>query len=193
MKRSVVGFDRVVVLLAGLVLLAVGAATAAWGAGRLDEVWTAAPQELQLKTATDAFAASWWPWAAGAAGVVFVLLALWWLAAHVPRRGAGTVSLPGTSRTGRLLIDPSAPAAVAAEVLAEAPGVRSSRGRVVRDRGRLVVELKATVEPDADLTAVVAATDAVTGDLAHVLGRDDARARVHLVVARSARHERRVH
>lgn len=192
MKRSVVGLDRVVVLLAGLVLLVVAAATAAWGLGRLNDVWPAAPQELQLKTATDAFAASWWPWASGGAGVLLVVLALWWLAAHLPRRGTGPVTLPGTSRSSRLLIDPSAPAAVAADVLAEAPGVRSTRGRVIRDRGSLVVELKATVEPDADLASVVAAADAVTGDLAHVMGRDDARARVHLSVARNGHRGRRV-
>ncbi|NIZ93341.1 hypothetical protein [Kineococcus rubinsiae] len=192
MSRSVVGLDRVLTLLAGLLVVAAGAAVAAWGGGWLVQVWAAAPRTLQLRTASDAFSASWWPWAAGAAGVVAALLALWWLLAHVPRNRVGDLPLRGSGRGGRLALDPSGAAATAADVLAATPGVRSASSRVVRERGSLVVDVSATVEPTADLTAVVVAADAVTADLRQVLGRDDTRARVRLGVARRARRQRRV-
>ncbi|PRY15373.1 hypothetical protein [Kineococcus rhizosphaerae] len=193
MSRSVLGLDRVLAVLAALLLIVAGAATAAWGAGELDRVWAASPQRLNLQTASDVLATAWWPWVAGLVGVVLAVLAVWWLLAHIPRRGVPSLPLPGTARTGRLSIAPDAPVEVAADVLAETPGIRSARGRVLRDRGRLVVALDATVEPDADLLDVVAATDTVSAQLAEVLGRDDARARVRLRVARHARHQTRVH
>lgn len=193
MGRAVLGLNRLLAVLAGLVLLILGLAAAAWGAGWLVKVWTSAPQTLQLKSASDTFAMAWWPWAAGIAGAVFILLGLWWLLAHLPHRGVGMLALPGSGKEGRLLIDPAGAASTAADVLGETPGVRSSSSRVLRDRGQLVVELKATVEPTADLTSVVTATDAVSADLQQVLGRDDARARVRLAVARRARNTSRVH
>ena len=192
MGRAVLGLDRLAAFVVGLVLLVVGLAAAAWGAGWLVRVWSAAPQQLTLQTATDTFATSWWPWAAGIAGALFVLLALWWLLAHLPRRGVGELSLKGSGGSGRLTVDPAGVAATAADVLADTPGVRSASSRVLRDRGQLVVAVKATVEPDADLQRVVEATDEVATDLAQVLGRDDARARVQLVVARRARRQTRV-
>ncbi|NAZ87477.1 hypothetical protein [Kineococcus indalonis] len=191
MSRSVLALDRLAALLLGLVLLVVGLAAAAWYPGWLARPWPGVPQRVRTGAAGDVLAAAWWPWAAGGAGVVLVLLALWWLLAHLPRRGVGALALPGSTRGARLLIEPDGAADTAAEVLARAPGVRSASARVLHERGRLVVALKATVEPDADLAEVVSAADAVTGDLAHVLGRADARARVRLEVARSARHRPR--
>lgn len=192
MGRGVLALDRLLALLAGVVLLVIGVATAAWGAGWLDSVWKASPQTLQLQTATDTFAQAWWPWAAGIAGAVFILLGLWWLLAHLPRTGVGSLTLPGSNKSGRLLIDPAGAASTAADVLAETPGIRSTSSRVLRDRGQLVVAVKATVEPTADLSSVVAATDDVSAQLRQVLGRDDARARVRLVVARHQRRQTRV-
>ncbi|MGI4895322.1 MAG: hypothetical protein ACRYF3_09435 [Janthinobacterium lividum] len=192
MSRAVLGLDRFMAFVAGLVLIVVGLAAAAWGAGWLDKVWSSAPQTLQLKTASDAFAESWWPWVAGIGGGVFILLALWWLLSHLPRRGVGPLTLPGSGKSGRLTVDPSGTAAIAADVLAETPGVRSASSRVLRDRGQLVVAVKATIEPTADLASVVSATDEVAADLRKVLGRDDARARFQLGVARHGRQQSRV-
>ncbi|WP_328291472.1 alkaline shock response membrane anchor protein AmaP [Kineococcus sp. NBC_00420] len=192
MGRAVLGLNRFLALVLGLVLIVMGVAMVAWAAGWLVKVWSAAPKTLTLKTATDAFTMAWWPWAAGIAGAIFILLAVWWLLAHLPRRGVGVLSLPGSSKSGRLLIDPAGAASTAADVLAETSGVRSASSRVLRDRGQLVVALKAVVEPTADLRSVVTATDEVAADLAQVLGREDARARVQLGVARRARHQSRV-
>jgi hypothetical protein len=82
------------------------------------------------------------------------------------------------------VVDPGPAVATAAEVLADDPMIRSAKGAVLADRGELVVRLRATVDPDADLGAVVDACDAVLADLAHVLPADQLRSRVELSVLR---------
>ncbi len=193
MRRSVLGLDRVMAVLIGLILLVFGIAIAAWYNGNLRRLFPEFPKKLSTDKASDLANTSWWPWAAGAAGVILVILGLWWLIAHLPRRGVGLLVLPGSGRTGRLRVDPSGPASTAAEVLADAPGVRSAHSSVRRDRGQLIVGLSATMDPRADLGEVIAATDAVATDLNAVLGRDDARARILLSVARRAKTQPRVH
>ncbi|MFI5937904.1 hypothetical protein [Actinoplanes sp. NPDC051494] len=192
MRRSVLGLDRALAILLGLTLFVIGVGAAAWYNGWLRRLWPRFPEEVSTQKTSDLLNTDWWPWAGGAAGALFVLLGLWWLIAHLPRRGVGTLVLPGSGRPGRLRIDPSGVATTAAEVLADTPGIRNVTGKVIRDRGELVVTLTATIDPRADLTDVVAATDAVAGDLNTVLGRDDARARIHLSVARRARAQPRV-
>lgn len=192
MKRSVLALDRVLLLLLGLVLLVAGAAAAAWGLGRLDDVWAGAPDELSTGPVTDALGAPWWGWAALGGGVLLGLLALWWVLAHRPHHAVGPLRLPGSDRSGQLTLDGSAAAGAAADALARTPGVRSARGRTITDRGELVADLHLVVEPDADLRPVAAATDAATADLAAVLGRSDVRSRVTMTVARTARAQPRV-
>lgn len=192
MKRSVLGLDRLLILLLALVLLAVGVATVAWGAGWLVQVWPGSPEELSTTPVTDVLGASWWGWVALAGGVVLGLLAIWWLVAHRTHHSIGPLRLPGSDRTGALTLDGSAAVGAAADVVERTRGVRSAKGKTIADRGQLVADLHLTVEPDADLRAVTAATDAAMADLAGVLGRDDVRARVTLDVARSARQQTRV-
>lgn len=192
MRRSVLGLDRVAAVLLGLVLLTAGIVIAGWYNGTLRHLWPAVPKKLSTAGAGDVFSTGWWPWAAGAAGALAVLLGLWWLISHLPRRGVGLLVLPGSGKTGRLLVDPAGTAATAAEILADTPGIRSASGKVLRDRGELVVALTGVIDPRADLAEVVAATDAVATDLQAVLGRDDARARIRLSVARRARTQPRV-
>jgi hypothetical protein len=187
MRRSVIGLDRFLAIVAGLCLLVVGAAAIGWYAGWLVDVWPATPKRLSTAGAADVLDMSWWPWAAVGAGIPAVILGLWWLIAHLPRRGVGMLVLPGSGKTGRLLVDPAGPANAAADTLADTPGIRAARSKVLRDRGELVVAITGTVDPSADLSDVAAAADAVTTDLQAVLGRDDARARVQLSVARRHR------
>ncbi|MFB9376664.1 hypothetical protein ACFFKU_04375 [Kineococcus gynurae] len=196
MSRSVIGLDRVLALLLGLVLLAGGAAVAVFGAGAARTLWAQAPDRISLgRGVVEAPSAGWWFGASAAFAVVAVVLGLWWLLAHLPRRGVSTLTLstPGdASGAGRLHLDAAAPVEVAAEVLAETPGVRSARGSVITDRGELVYRLRAVVDPAADLAEVARSVEAVTADLATCVGRDDARSRVELSVARRAANPRRV-
>ncbi|WP_369054241.1 hypothetical protein [Kineococcus terrestris] len=187
MSRKVLGLDRLVAVLLGLVLVAAGAAAVAWYAGWLAQLLPGTPERLSTGPVADAVAAGWFAGACAAAAVVLALLALWWLIAHVPRRGAPAVSLPGSRDGDRLVLEADAPADAAAEALAAAPGVRSASGRTVVDRGRLVVELRAVVEPSADLEEVGRAADEVSRQLRTVVGRGDVAGRVRLSVARGDR------
>ncbi|GAA1639158.1 hypothetical protein [Georgenia ruanii] len=186
MSRGVLAVDRVVAFLLGLVLLLAGLAAIAWGAGRLYLVWPAVPAVLRLRALRAAVELGWWAPTVAVAGVVAVALGLWWLLAHLPRRGVGTLALPGAGGGG-LRLDPDAAVAAAADALAQAPGVRSASGSMRDDRGELVALLDATIEPTADLGAVVAAAEQVSAELGHVLSLPAARCRVELSVARRGR------
>jgi len=183
MRRSVLAFDRVALLLLGLVLLVVGVAAVGWQLGFLGDVWPDVPSSVAVDT-TQVTEASSYAALAGVVGVLLVLLGLWWLLAHLPRRSVGSLRLPAGEQAGRLVVDPGPAVATAAEVLADDPLVRSARGAVLADRGELVVRLRATVDPDSDLDAVVAACDRVLADLAHVLPAEQLRSRVELSVLR---------
>jgi hypothetical protein len=183
MRRSVLAFDRVVVLLLGLVLVAVGVAAVGWQTGFLTSLWSDAPDELAVDSAQVTEGSSY-ALLAGLVGAALVLLGLWWLLAHLPRRSVGALRLPSGDAPGRLVVEPGPAVATAAEVLADDPLIRSARGAVLADRGESVVRLRATVDPDTDLATVVAACDRVLADLAHVLPADRLRSRVELSVLR---------
>jgi len=183
MRRSVLAFDRVVVLLLGLVLIAIGVAAVGWQTGFLESVWDDVPDELAVDS-SQVTQGSTYALLAGVVGAALVVLGLWWLLAHLPRRSVGSLRLPSGEQPGRLVVEPGPAVATAAEVLADDPMIRASRGAVLADRGERVVRLRATVDPDADLSEVVAACDRVLADLAHVLPADQLRSRVELSVLR---------
>ncbi|GAB3838849.1 hypothetical protein [Kribbella italica] len=180
MRRGLIAFDRFAGLIIAVVLIAAGAAALGW---RYDQIPDAG-NRLEIAGLTDLPQMSWWPWATGAGGVLLVVLGLTWLARHLPRRGTGQLRLAGSDDTGRLTTDANSAAATAGKVLAQTPGVRDGSGRVVLDRGQLVAELTATLEPGADLDAVRAAAELASSELGQVIGRDDLYHRVELRVAR---------
>ncbi|KQR17608.1 hypothetical protein [Cellulomonas sp. Leaf334] len=183
MRRSVLAFDRVLVLLLGLLLIVVGVAAVGWQTGFLASVWPDVPDEVAVDSAQVTEASSF-AVLAGLVGGALVVIGVWWLLAHVPRRSVGSLRLPSGEQPGRLVVDPGPAVSTAADVLADDPLVRSARGAVLDDRGELVVRLRATVDPDADLGSVVAACDRVLVDLAHVLPAEQLRSRVELSVLR---------
>ncbi|WP_432522634.1 hypothetical protein [Kineococcus sp. SYSU DK006] len=192
MSRAVLAVDRLVAVVLGLLLAAGGLAAMAWWSGDLARVLPSAGEGSRLVTggAGELPEQSWYPAAAAGAALVLGVLALWWLLAHLPRRGAGQLLLPGSGPTGSLRAEADAPARAAADVLAAVPGVRSASGRVVTDRGHLVAELTATVEPGADLAEAAAQAQAVQEQLLGVLGRPDVSGRTRLTVARADRADR---
>ncbi|WP_432544014.1 hypothetical protein [Kineococcus sp. SYSU DK002] len=190
MKRSVLAVDRLVAVVLGVVLVAAGVLAAAWGSGQLTRWWPQAPDRLDLGAARDAVDAGWFGAACAGFALVTAVLAVWWLLAHVPRQGVKTLGLTGSGPAGQLRLSADGPADAAAEELALTPGVRSAGGRTIDDRGELVVELRALVEPTADLAVVARAAEEVSTQLRGVLGREDARGRVRLSVARNDRSQR---
>jgi hypothetical protein len=191
MRRSVLALDRVVVLLLGLVLVVLGVAAVGWQTGFLADLWPDVPDTVQVDTGSVTTDPAY-PALAGAVGVVLVVLGVWWLLAHLPRRSVGALRLPAGDAPGRLEVDPGPAVATAAEVLSDDPVIRSAGGAVLADRGERVVRLRATVDPATDLHAAVAACDRVLADLAGVLPADQLRSRVELSVLRRGQTEARV-
>ncbi|WBQ03883.1 hypothetical protein [Kribbella sp. CA-293567] len=183
MRRGLITFDRLAALVIAVVLIAAGAAALAWRYDLIPD----ATDRLEINGLSDLPAMAWWPWATGAGGVLLVLLGLTWLARHLPRRGTGQLRLAGSDATGRLTADASAAADTAGQVLAQTAGVRHGSGRIVLDRGQLVAELTATLEPGADLDAVRAAAEHTGQQLHQVIGRDDLYHRIELRVARNSK------
>ena len=163
MKRATASVDRTSTAVVGLALIALGGGAVAWERGKFS-----GRERLDAAFVDTAIDAGWWPWALGAAAIVLVLLGLWWLLAHLPRRSVGTVSFAATADTdvdGRLSVDLGSAARSAAKSLAAHDGVVSATGRSVSDRGQRVVEITATLDP------AVTTLDKVTGAAAQT--RDD--------------------
>ncbi|GAB3920196.1 hypothetical protein GCM10029976_099020 [Kribbella albertanoniae] len=179
MRRGVIALDRVAGTVVALGLLLAGGAMLAWRYGELpsDRI-TAGPWSAPTT-------AEWWPWATGAGGVVAILLGLWWLARHLPRRVGGRFALPGGDRSGRLTADAHSAVDAAAQALARTPGIRDGSGQVVADRGQLVAELTCTIEPTADLDTVHSAAVRTAAELATVVALPTIHTRVRLRVART--------
>ncbi len=181
LSRSGVGADRVVLAVAGLAGVALGAGYLLDRAGVVD-----VRANLVLRPAALAADEPWWPWAVGVAAVVLLLLGLRWAVAHVPVGRQGPVALRGGDSSGRLRADLGSVADAAADRLSGAWGVASASGRCVAERGRPTVVLAVSMSPQASPAALQPALDAVLAELAAVAG-EDVPVRVEVTVARSAR------
>src|SRR3954449_11670522 len=188
MTRRTVAVDRVLVLLAGLVLIAVGVGAVLWRQGWLPG---AKARFVLASGVADAPVQSWWAEALALAGIVLVALALWWLLSHLKRSRPTRLGLPGTSAQGRLSYDVGAVADAAARSLGSQPDVTSVRSATVYAGGRPVIDLKATTSARAD----VAGIERVVAAVAHQLSTatdDTVRLRVRVDVRRRAPNPRRV-
>ncbi len=188
MTRTTWAVDRLVTVLVGLLLVGVGVLAVVWRY----EWWSVLATRTDTSAAISATERAWWPWALLALGVVLCLAGLRWLFAHLPAPAGAPLNLRGTSKQGRLSFDAGRVAATAAEELAASAGVRSARGRIKRDRGQLLVDIRATTEVGTDLGQVAAAVDRVVGDVARVTGREDLYSRVHLSISKSESRSSRV-
>lgn len=188
MTRRTVAVDRLLVLLAGLVLVAAGVGAALWQLGRLPG---ATDRFVLASGVADAPRQGWWAWALGAAGLVLLAAALWWLLSHLTRHRPTRMGLPGSSAQGRLSYDVSAVADAAARSLGTQPDVTSVRSTTAYAGGQPLVELKATTSARADVTSIERAVADVASQLATATD-DRVRLRVRVVVGRRAPAPRRV-
>jgi len=184
--------DRVATLAAGLVLIGVGAAAFVWDRG-LGLNWPDHPDAGRVLTF---LRSDWVPWVAGVGGVIVVVVALIWLVAHVSRRRVHTLpvdasdpavadrSATADAAAAAPVIDVGAVASAAAAELARRPDVVKVRGKAIRDRGQVVVELAPTLSAQADLAAVTAAAEHAAASVHSALGRDDVHVRVAARVKR---------
>lgn len=186
-SRTTLAVDRIATLIMAAVLIAGGALGVWWWTGDSSLAARSSTAPVQDLVATD-----WWPWASAVVGVLLILMGLRWLAAHVARTKVTRLNLTGSGAAGMLGVDAGRVASAAADAFADTLGVRSAKGRVNRDRGQIVAQIDATIEPEADLSTIAEQADLVSAQLAHVLGRNDLRCSVQLTVARHGRPTDRV-
>jgi len=181
-SRTTLVLDRFALLILALVLIAGGALGVWWWTGDSSLAARSDTTAVQDLVATD-----WWPWASAAVGVLLILVGVRWMAAHVSRTKVKQLNLKGSGSAGKLGVDGTKVAGAAADAIADTVGVRSAKGRINRDRGQIVAEINATIEPEADLAVVAEQADLVSAQLVQVLGRNDLRCSVQLTVARNGR------
>uniref|UniRef100_UPI003B3AB89D hypothetical protein n=1 Tax=Pseudactinotalea sp. TaxID=1926260 RepID=UPI003B3AB89D len=143
-ERRTAATDRATLIVLGLVLVAAGGATAAWQLG----AFGAAPEFTEEHDRL--IGQPWWPAVAIVAGVVLVLVGVWWLLRHRPGGSVTRLALPGSSFTTRLRVRPDAAVSAANEALLRVPDVRSSRLRLVLRRGAIEVHGSVVAARDAD-------------------------------------------
>ena len=191
MKRATASLDRTSTAVVGLALIALGGGAIAWQRGKFP-----GRERIDAAFVDTTVDAGWWPWALGAAAIDLVLLGLWWLLAHLPRRSVGTVafaSTPDSDVDGRLSVDLTTAAKSAAKSLADHPGVVSASGRSVSDRGERVVEISATLDPAVtSLDAVSAAAAQTRNDIVTSLDGTPAAVRILLQCGKSRKQSARV-
>jgi hypothetical protein len=185
MSRRLGFLDRFAGLVVGVVLLVVGVALGSWALGELERFDSVPSDASGAAGLMDLADASWWPWASAGAGVLLLVLALAWLAAHLGRGRVGSLSLR-TGRPGRVSVDASSVARAAADTLEQDPEVQGASAHLRRERGHLVLDLRARVEPSADLGRVGDAMSLTLAQASRVLGRSDVQFRGRIQVARSA-------
>lgn len=189
MNPRTFALDRVLVILAALTLILGGAWVFAWAARLLPAGW-ADPEGFRLGLPEAWTGSAWWPWALLLGGLAAALLGLSWLGAHFRGGSVGRLALPGDGRGGRLVMGAGTLAGGAADALRAHPDVTGASGRVVAEGRRLVLDLTATVRPEADLAAVGRACDDVAAHALRTSGREDLACRVRVKVARRARSAR---
>jgi hypothetical protein len=190
-KRATASVDRTSTAVVGLALIALGGGAIAWERGQFP-----GRERLDAAFVDTAVDAGWWPWALGAAAIVLVLLGLWWLLAHLPRRSVGTVAFASTADAdvdGRLSVDLGTAARSAAKSLAAHEGVVSATGRSVSDRGQRVVEITATLDPAVtSLDKVASAAAQTRNDIVTSLDGTPAAVRILLQCGKSRKQVVRV-
>jgi len=192
-RRRVVGADRALLTLLGLVLLVAGVGLVALASGWMPAgAGMPGPGDgIDVPAMAAAPDARWWPAACAVAAVVLVVVGVWWLLAHRPGPRTTAMPLPG-SRTGdRLRVVPDAVTRAATAELEDDPRIRSGALGLAEEQGRLVLVGRVRVAPRTDVQAVGTLVDDVAHRTAQVLGRDLS-GRVHLAVARRGAAERHV-
>jgi len=164
MTRTAVTFDRIAAVVAGLALVALGAALAVWTTNSVPNL----PRRIAISGLHSATGTGWWPFALAGAGVLLVVVALRWLFAHTP--AAKVKDLPlRRDDAGSITVDLGEVATAAAETLKQNLDVASASGKAVIDRGTRTVDLTVTTTATPRSDRLIPTIDAVCAQIAGVL------------------------
>lgn len=150
MTRGLRAWNRVAALVVGLALVAVGGGAVAWWHGDLTRWWPGAPERVEVSGLTPP-TDGWWGWALLGAGVVLVVLGLWWLLAHLRGTRLSTFRLAGSDARGTLSLTMGPAVDHFRSLVKPLPRVTGCRATVVTERHRPVLVATVQAAPDADL------------------------------------------
>lgn len=189
MNRAIVGLDRFLGTLVGILLVIVGVAGILWYHGTLHRRFPAIGVHTHgvLVSIRNATGQAWWPWVTGLVGLVLCVVAVGWLVRHATYRGVHNFRLRGGNTAGQVSASTTSLFGAAADELTQTPGIRSAAGSMIAYRGALVADLRLGIDPAADLRLVGTALDTVVSDLAIALDNPDVTYRASVSVARRPR------
>lgn len=174
MSRTLHVLDQLACLLLGLLLLLAALLLVDWEYRLVLDVY---PDTLHLGPVPGWTSATWWPWAVGGAGLLLVLIGLWWLSSHIPRARRSSVRLAGSDDRGRMDIDlASLAAALGRELAASCPVNDVSTTSDESGDQRLVI-VRAEVDPRADGPGLIAAVGRITADVREAFPEGNVQAR----------------
>lgn len=180
--------DRLACLLLGLVLLLGALLVVDWEYRLVLDDYPATPH---LGAVPGWTSASWWPGAVGGAGLLLVLIGLWWLTSHVPRTTGSSVRLAGSDDRGRMDIDLASLAAALGRDLAASCPVNNVSTTTDESRGQRLVIVRADVDPRADGPGITDVVSRITADVREAFPEGNVHARFLLHPPRPPRPFRR--
>lgn len=193
MNRRAFALDRVLVVVLGLLLLTAAVWVVAWVVDLLPEGWWS-PESITLGLSSDVTGATWWTAVLLGGGLLLIVIGAAWLVGHFRGSAVDLLSMPGDADGGRLLLTGAALATGAANALVDgSPDIVGAKGELVKQRRALVVSMRATVRPEADLAEVSRICSEVAEQAARTSERYDLTVRIRLRVASRSRPAPRVH
>lgn len=168
MKRGAATLNRVLVLVVGLALAALGAAAIAWD--RDVPTVRDAVRHIDRDRVAAIPDESWWHWALGVTIAVCVLLGLVVLAVDLVRRRAAPSTMLETATDTAVAIDLGPVASGVAAELEQLPGIRHARGRAISDRGLATIQVTLDADPHGDIAAMVREAEHVAATTTSALG-----------------------
>ncbi|MFI5627719.1 hypothetical protein ACIA03_29950 [Nocardioides sp. NPDC051685] len=175
MTPRVIRFDRLMILLVAVLVIALGLLIVDW---QYRWVLRTYPAELSTGPAREIVTSDWFPWAFAAAGVLLGLIGLAWLLAHLGRRGPSTLRLDASDQTGRVQADLRSIADAAATRLENLAPLTGVTGTVLTIRSRPVILLRGHIDPAAAVAPVADAAETCSRDVAAAFPDDSITCRV---------------
>jgi hypothetical protein len=136
-------FDRLATVVVGAVLMAIGAAAAAWQRGQLPDQVHDARRTFETWSPGSWADTAWWPWALTAAAALALVIGLRWLYAHRPRRQPARLVSENDEHASVDLVSAAQNAAAEFE---STPGIASASGRVLEVKKQRVLRISGVTD-----------------------------------------------
>jgi hypothetical protein len=146
--------NRTIIVIWGVIFAAGGGVLLAMGAGAAGSGLAGQPVITKSHFAFITGHQGWSWGIIGAVGAVLVAVGVWWLIAQLRiTRGMRSLEIEPDRGSGRATVPTRLLSAAVAADLDQTPGMEQGRARLVRRRGRPELELRAKLNPHADIHA----------------------------------------